>query len=400
MRAWRQIGATALAIFVATGLPSRASAEPEHIRIQFSAPRKCPDGAAFVRALRQRTGRFQLASGAEQTRVFVVTIAAADPLVAGRLEIQGPATEVSVRDVSGKTCDEVMEALALMTALAVDPSAQSAGRIANVPSTSAPPAIAPAPTGAANRTPRPKATETSPLSPPASAQLAAVPATSSATGERHDSEALPSGPAPPPALPPPVTVEAPATKPSPAVAMGWKWAAGVQASGSLHVSPTLGFGGLLFVEATAPGTAVLGPVLRAGLFVSQSDASVASGAGAGFQWAAAMVEGCPIRLIALDSRVGFFPCLAFHLGVLHGQGRHLDQSDETTDLWADFGPVARIRVVVLARLFLEVQGMLVFPLRRVTFDVQDRGPTEAPTTVFAVPLVGVLAGIGVGYQFE
>jgi hypothetical protein len=157
---------------------------------------------------------------------------------------------------------------------------------------------------------------------------------------------------------------------------------------------------LLFVEAAAPGTTVLAPALRAGIFFHQSDVTIASGAGAEFQWAAAMLEGCPIRLVALDSRIGFFPCLAFHLGVLRGQGRNLDQAENTTDLWADLGPVARLRVAVLARLFLEAQGMLVFPLRRLTFDAQDRGPAFAPTTVFAVPRFGLLAGIGVGYEFE
>ena len=166
------------------------------------------------------------------------------------------------------------------------------------------------------------------------------------------------------------------------------------------MSPTPGLGGLLFVEAAAPGATVLGPVFRTGLFLNHSDVTMASGAGAEFQWAAAMVEGCPIRLLALDARVALYPCLAFHLGVLRGQGQHLDRPESTTDLWADLGPVARLRVAVSAHLFLEAQGMLVLPLRRLTFDVQDAGPTQAPTTVFTVPPLGALAGIGVSYEFR
>ena len=163
MRACQRIGATALLLLAATGLPARASAEPEHIRIQYSAPRRCPDGTAFMRALRQRTGRFQLFSGAEQTRVFVVTITHADALFSGHLEIQGPGTEVSLRNVSGKTCDEVMAALALMTALATDPNALSP----TAPSPASPSQKAPAPTGPANRT----VAEASPLPPPAVPRL-------------------------------------------------------------------------------------------------------------------------------------------------------------------------------------------------------------------------------------
>jgi hypothetical protein len=336
----------------------------------------------------------------EQPRVFVVTITAADPLFAGRLEIEGPGTEVSVRNVSGYTCDAVMEALALMTALAIDPNVPNGPNGPNAPSTvnartaalPSPP-VAPSPAGVSNRTSKPKASE---------ALLAATPATASPSAalERREPDAPRTEPAPPPAPPLPMAVEAPATKPKPSAATGWKWSAGVQGGGSLHVSPTLGFGGLLFAEAAAPGAAVLAPVVRAGLFLNQSDVTMASGAGAEFQWATALVEGCPIRLVALDSRIGLFPCLAFHLGVLRGEGRNLDQPEKRTDLWADLGPVARIRVAVLARLFLEAQGMLAFPLHRLTFDVQDRGPAYAPKTVFAVPVVGLWAGIGVGYELE
>jgi hypothetical protein len=164
------------------------------------------------------------------------------------------------------------------------------------------------------------------------------------------------------------------------------------------MSPTTGLGGLLFVEAAAPGAAVLGPVLRTGLFLNQSDVTAASGAGARFQWAAAMVEGCPIRLVVGDAAL--LPCLAFHLGVLRGQGRNLDRPEKTTDLWADLGPVARIRVAISTRFFLEAQGMLVVPLRRLTFDVRDEGPARPPTTMFTVPRLGALAGIGVAYEFR
>ena len=395
MRVCRRIGAIALLLLTATGFPSRASAEPEHIRIQFSAAKKCPDGTAFIRALRQRTGRFQLVSGAEQTRVFVVTITRADSFVAGRLEIQGPGTEISLRNVSGNTCDEVMAALALMTALAIDPSALSPS--ARSPTDLSP--TAPSPAGSSNRTP--PASAVSPLPPPASAlaPLAPTPSTSS-TAERHDSTPARTDPTRPPALPSPVTVHSPPTPSSMPVSAPWKWSAGVHGGVSLRMSPTPGLGGLLFVEAAAPGAAVLGPVLRAGLFLNQSDVTLASGAGAEFQWALAMVEGCPLRLVALDSRVALYPCLAVHLGVLRGQGRSLDRPEKTTDLWSDLGPVARIRVAVSARLFLEAQGMLVLPLRRLTFDVKDAGPAQPSTTVFAVPQLGALAGIGVAYEFR
>jgi hypothetical protein len=166
------------------------------------------------------------------------------------------------------------------------------------------------------------------------------------------------------------------------------------------MSPTVGWGGLLFLEAAAPGAAWFGPVLRAGLFLNQSQVSLDAGAQAKFQWAAALLEGCPLRLVALDARLALHGCLAFHLGVLRAQGQRLDRPEATTDLWADLGPVARLRVAVATGFFLEAQGMLVLPLRRLTYDVHDAGSTQPPSTMFTVPRLGVLAGIGVAYQFR
>jgi hypothetical protein len=169
---------------------------------------------------------------------------------------------------------------------------------------------------------------------------------------------------------------------------------------SLGVSPTTGLGGLLFIEAAAPGAGVLGPVLRAGLFMSQSHGALASGAEAKFQWAAALVEGCPTRLTLLQARVTLHACVALHLGALRGQGRSLERTEETTDLWADLGPVARIRLAIQEHLFLEAQGMLVVPLRRISYDVYYTGPSGSPTTVHTLPWVGALVGMGISYQFR
>ena len=397
MRGCWRIGAIALFLMTATGLPARARAESEHIRIQFAAPRRCADGTAFIRALRQRTGRFQVASGTEQTRVFVVTITHADSFISGRLEIQGSGTEISLRNVSGKTCEEVMAALALMTALAIDPGALSP----NTPSPSALPPTTTSPAGPSNPTATAQAPEASPLPPPDSTAAPPAPTSSiSSPAERHDSNPPRRTPTHPPELPSPGVVQSPPAPSGMRVSQRWQWSAGVHGGVSLRVSPTPGLGGLLFVEAAAPGATVLGPVFRTGLFLNHSDVTLASGAGAEFQWATTMVEGCPARLLALDSRVALHACLAFHLGVLRGQGRQLDRPEKTTNLWSDLGPVARIRVAVSARFFLEAQGMLVLPLRHLTFAVQDAGPTQAPTTVFAVPLLGALAGIGVSYEFQ
>jgi hypothetical protein len=373
MRAFRRFWAIALLLLVATGLPALARAEPERVNIQFESPKGCSDGGAFLRALRRRTSRFLLATGSETARRFVVTLSQTNSSVLGRLEIQGPGSTQSLRNVAGRTCDEVVAAIALVTALAIDPGGLPEAAAISPPS---PPASTPSPSAAPQR----RADEARKANQPA--------------------PAAPPAPATPPALPPPPAPAAPALPPPPdqPSAESWRWAAGIAGEASLGMAPTTGWGGLGFVETAAPGGS--GAVLRMGVSVSQSDTTLASGAGARFQWAAALLEGCPIRLGVADARIALFPCLAFHLGVLRGQGRHLDQPDKTTSLWADLGPVARVRVAISTHLSFDLQGMLVFPLRRLTFEVQDGGPSKGATTVFAVPTVGALAGIGVTYEFR
>lgn len=398
-RACRRIGAfLLLASFLPA--PAPALAEVERVRVEYSAPARCPDEAAFLRAVRQRTGRFQLASGTEPTRTFVVSLEAAETSVTGRLEINGPGTAVSAREISGKTCDEVTAALALMAALAVDPNASAAKAVVpGSPSQSASTPAGAGKPGTASRGGRASVAEAATPPAPAPAPLVAAPARapieerpapSAARGATASSESAPR----------PDTVAALPALASPSTAPGWRWAVGAQGGVSLRVSPSTGLGGQLFAEAAAPGAGWWSPVLRAGLFLNRSDTTAASGAGAELAWVAAMVEGCPLRLATASARFALYPCLAAHLGVLRGRGRGLDRPETTTTFWPDVGPVVRLRVAAWARLSFEAQGMLVFPLRRVTFDARDGGPSAPPTTVFAVPAVGALAGIGVSYGLE
>jgi hypothetical protein len=157
----------------------------------------------------------------------------------------------------------------------------------------------------------------------------------------------------------------------------------------------LGYGGDLFVEAEAPASSKLGPAARLGIFLNQSDVELPTGAAAGFWWALVQIEGCPVRIGG--TWLGIHPCLAFRLGVIHGEGRRISQPKQTVSLWSDAGPVLRVRVALTARLLLEAQGSLVFPLHRPTFDIVDMG---SPTTAYSVPRVGGSAAIGVAYRFR
>jgi hypothetical protein len=133
-----------------------------------------------------------------------------------------------------------------------------------------------------------------------------------------------------------------------------------------------------------------------GIFFTQSDVKLPTGPAARFEWALATVEGCPVRLGVMGQRVAVYPCLALRLGVLHGEGRKISHPKQTVSIWADAGPVLRLRFAVTARLFLEVQGALMVPLYRPTFAITDMG---SDTPAYSVPRIGGLVGMGVSYRF-
>lgn len=112
----------------------------------YTAPDACPSQAEFVRAVEQRLPGWQHAeSGAE--REVVVEIRSTDTGFTGSVSVDAAARP---REVEGPRCDSVVRALALVTAVSLDPNAAlSTEPITEppppVPVPVAPPPVAPAP---------------------------------------------------------------------------------------------------------------------------------------------------------------------------------------------------------------------------------------------------------------
>jgi hypothetical protein len=336
----------ALALAQLLALGGVAVAEPEAVHIDYTAPAGCPDAASFLRSLKDRTTRFREATPDEKARSFFVRVTALPSSFSGRLEIGSPNDSTAVRSVDSPICSEVSSALALMTALAIDPNAL----------TSSSKAARPSPAEAA---PKPAAEPEPQRFPPATVAVAS--------------------------RPPPET----ATRSPP-----WRWSLGLQGHTTFSVTPSLGYGGDLFVDAEAPDSSVLGPAVRIGVFFNQSEVELATGPAASFTWVAPEIEGCPGRLKVTALHLAVHPCLALRIGVLYGEGRSMTQPKQATSLWSDLGPLLRLRVAVTARLILEAQAALMLPLYRPSFTIKDNG---SDTTAFSVPAVGGSAGIGVSY---
>jgi hypothetical protein len=342
-------GRAALGLAAIVAFSRVAAAESESVRIEYVAPARCPDATAFMRSLEARTTRFRQAGPDEQTRRFFVRVTEVGSSYAGSLEISSPDGSTSVRSVDAAVCEEVSEALALMTALAIDPDALTSGTKAAPKSPIEP---APEPATAAAPKPSPRLVADVAGRPPPSAQSASRP---------------------------------------------WRWSAGVLGHTTFEISPAPGYGGDLFVEAEAPVGSALGPAARIGIFLNQSDLQLPTGAAARFQWATLSVEGCPVRLGLAALRTTVYPCVASRLGLLRSEGRRISQPERTDSVWSDVGPVVRLRLSATARLLLEADTGLMLPLHRPTFEILDMG---SPTTAHTVPRLGGWVGVGGGYRFR
>jgi hypothetical protein len=140
-------GGSALFQLVALGLPAAGSVEaPTPIRVVFDAPADCSTGEAFYQGVRSRTDRVRRAETGETGTELGVRVTKTAGKVHGELLLTGENGESDRRVVDGETCDEVVEALSLTAALALDPTARVSPAVVAPPAKPPEAATAPCPT--------------------------------------------------------------------------------------------------------------------------------------------------------------------------------------------------------------------------------------------------------------
>jgi hypothetical protein len=116
-----------VAAAAATSFVSRGSAaappEDEPVHLEYRAPATCQDDARFFARARSRAPRMRIARSGERARMFLVEIEQQASRTSGRLTIRDPEGRKTVREIEAKDCDEAVDALALIVALAVNPRA-------------------------------------------------------------------------------------------------------------------------------------------------------------------------------------------------------------------------------------------------------------------------------------
>jgi len=338
------------ALALAAGI---ALADTAPVRIDYRAEPGCPGAAAFLDAVSALTPNARLPAASSPARRFTVRIARAGSQLVGRLRIEEIDGVGAEREVTGPTCDDVVGALALVTALAID-----AGPIdAPIPSASAPPS-APAP--------------------PPIASASARPAASSASV------------APPPPPPPPTTSADPPPPPRPPSPWKSHFELGAAVGAFGAVSPSLAWGGSVFADWSGWGSTAFTPSVRLGVAVAQSPPVEAGAGRATFRLVALRFAGCPwaLKLGPIVAR----PCGSLDFGALHGVGSALFETFGQTRTWADFAVGPRLQWRVGRALVIEGEIALLLPLIRDTFIFE-----EPMTVIHEVPYASAAASLGVGW---
>jgi hypothetical protein len=290
-------GAAALA-FVPCAL-AQVTPIAARARVQVDAPPDCATASSFWGAIGRHTT--QLVPGGDAGDATIdLTVRRGAEQVVGELRVTRGDEAPWQRSLKGATCDEVLDGLGLVTALAFDPSA-----------TVSPPRAAPTP-------PAPPAEQVAPEArdrPPAS------PSTRSA------------------------------------------WVAAVGASGSaagLGASePSLVYGGFVELERDRAGVA---PAFRLGVTHAESVVNVGA-AGAALAWTFVDASVCPVRADLAPS-LSFRPCLAVESGLVSASPRGLERGRDLQRAWFAAVLAARLRWSVGRVFFLGGELTMMLPILR------------------------------------
>ena len=311
------------------------------VEVEFDAPEGCSGAEAFFNTLRSRTDRVRRADGNEPRTTLQVRLTRVHGQVVGELRMVDDRGGPDTRKVQGANCDDVVQALSLTAALALDPSALLFAP-ATTPALVSPATAAPA----------------APAVVPAAGDRAATSATETdnTARERRPVRTLEFSVGP-------VGTTLLAGSFSPGVTLG----ARKTLAGEGAVRPTLG---------------VAIAYARNDVFASPSVAQVSLAGLAG--------TVCPLRWTA--SILTIEPCALVLTGWLSASGRQLTHTSTVDRLWLSAGGAVRTSAFIGRGLSLDLEAGVSAPL------LKRRFFATVPSNVVAeTPTVSPIVGIGLTY---
>ncbi len=269
--------AAATALGPSVGARAAADEGGEPIALDYDAPAGCPDLSAFVTRIRARTSRARMAWPGEPARSFRVKVVAGPP-ARGTITVSDEHATEGARALEAASCTEVVDGLALITALAIDPEARTS------------PVLSPAPSSASASSAAPALSPAPPLPRPAST-ISVPPPPSSSAPEDEPARSAPETTAP--------------AHPS-SLSLAGRFGIGASAAVASGVGPLVLFGASPFLEARP----LLGDRLDLGIaasFVRADSGTTAVTSGtADFTWTVGRIDAC--ALLHVLPRLDVGPC--------------------------------------------------------------------------------------------
>lgn len=314
------------------------------VRLRYSASPGCPTEGDFVNAVRARTPLARFANDTDAWDVSVAARSSADAS-SGVLSGRGSAP----REVTGRSCDDVVSALALILALAIDPRADVAAvPVGSVPAPPAPPSPLPA----------------LPAPPP------------------------PVAPAPPPVVaePPPPPPPRPPPRGEPrSAAFFWGAGASAGASSAFSASWITLIGPSLSVELGARWTPLASPSLLVSGALDFGSAGTVAAAASSFRLRRIRLDVRPLR-VELGVPVALVPYAGVEIGTLTGDAEAsavITEAREENRTWLAFAQGAVLELRLADAIYLFLSAEIREPLRRYRFvfrtpdtDVAEVQPVE------------------------
>lgn len=291
--------------------PAAAVSPGQAFRLEYWAEGRCPDATEFARQIQTRAPRLRPAVADEPALGFYAELVDREGSATGRLTARSSDGREVVREVRGPTCDDVSTALALIAAMAADPSQ-------------------PVETGSSIAAP-PKPRDTLPLS---------APELELRLSDFEDR------------------------------ARRWAFSVGGGLGFDSAIAPSPGFGLSVGFDAEAPSQTAFRPLFavtanRAAAASTQTRAGSAS-----FTWVAFRMAACPLRWPELTP-LFVRPCGFFDAGLLSGEVEFAARRQSESVPWFALGGFARVEALVGEVVSFQTDGGVSVPLNRESFGVGD-----------------------------
>ena len=316
--------------------------EVKPVQVEIDASAGCANANDFFGSLRFRTHLVRQATGDEPRTTLQVRLLAMRRYVLGELRMVDDRGETDTRRVQGANCDDVVQALSLAAAIALDPSVL-------LPATVTIPAPEPA----------------SPANPPPTiAQAAAKSVDAQKTTDAPSSLVSPSDP---------------------------RFELGAASVGSVFLSSGASPGMAVFGRWTPAGSGRFRPTVGMAITYLRNDVLRSPGA------AQASLTGLAVTLCAMGwgaSRLTVKPCGLVMAGLLSVSGYQVVHTSSVDLLWLSAGAVLRTAVHLGRGFSLDLEAGASTPLIRREFY------TTLPSHVVEkTPIISPVVGLGLAYGF-